>query len=163
MAERAGYLIDTEHAILSTALGNPKKIGQMVASIDTEDFTGLRRSIFDGIKTLYFAGKAVDPVTLSYRLDVIRNGACLTQLYWDASSGAPTIDCRKDSAIKRSMSGTFICNDAVDLFSDELRPMMIIDGIEEALGIYRPTTVLDTYTPYGKAWQLVEYVMSLFL
>lgn len=68
MAERAGYLIDTEHAILSTALGNPKKIGQMVASIDTEDFTGLRRSIFDGIKTLYFAGKAVDPVTLTAQL-----------------------------------------------------------------------------------------------
>ena len=100
---------------------------------------------------------------VSYRLDVIRNGACLTQLYWDASSGAPTIDCRKDSAIKRSMSGTFICNDAVNLFSDELRPMMIIDGIEEALGIYRPTTVLDTYTPYGKAWQVEAYDRSWIL
>lgn len=100
---------------------------------------------------------------ISYRLDVLRNGACLTQLFWDATAGTPSIDCRKDSAIKRSMSGTFVCNAAVDLLTDELRPMMIINGQESALGIYRPTTVTEAYTPYGKAWQIEAYDRSWIL
>ena len=97
---------------------------------------------------------------LSYRVDVLRHGAVYDRLLWDASAGSPTIDCQKTAEIKRSMAGTFLVNDRVDLMSDELRPVMILNGKESPLGVFRVTGVQDLYTAYGKSWQLETYDRS---
>lgn len=61
-------LIDCEHAIIATLLNKPRLIGQAMASLDPEDFTGLRKPIFDAICRLYSTGKAVDTVVLTAQL-----------------------------------------------------------------------------------------------
>ena len=97
---------------------------------------------------------------ISYRVDVLRNGVLYDRLLWDASSESPTIDCQKSAEIKRSMSGTFLVSTKVDLMTDELRPMMILNGHEKSLGIFRATGVLDLYTSCGKRWQVEAYDRS---
>lgn len=76
--------------------------------------------------------------TVEVRVDVIRSGAVLTQLRPD---GAPRIRMRSGAAIKSSFSGSFAPNDKIDWLRDELRPVLIVDGVEHPLGIYAPATV----------------------
>ena len=97
---------------------------------------------------------------ISYRIDVLRNGACHTQLLWDASESAPSVDCNKQAAIKRSMAGSFVPNERVDLMSDELRPVMVLEGVDYPLGIYRIATVNEVYSAYGKTIDIEAYDRS---
>lgn len=76
--------------------------------------------------------------TVETRVDVLRNGAVLTQLRPD---GAPRIRMRSSAAIKSSLSGRFAPDDRVDWLRDELRPVLILDGVEHPLGIYAPATI----------------------
>lgn len=55
--------------------------------------------------------------------------------------GAPRVRMRSSAAIKTSLSGNFAPNDKIDWLRDELRPVLIIDGVEFPLGIYAPATV----------------------
>jgi len=62
---------------------------------------------------------------------------------------APSIRCDNSAAIKMSFSGVFLpeARDAfgnvipVDYLSDEIEPILIIDGIEHKLGVFLPATV----------------------
>ena len=72
------------------------------------------------------------------RVDVLRNGAVLTQLHAD---GAPRIRARSKSAIKTTFSGVFLPNDKVDWLRDEIQPVLILDGVEHPLGVFLPATV----------------------
>lgn len=62
---------------------------------------------------------------------------------------APSIRCDNLSAIKMSFSGVFLpeARDAfgnvidVDYLSDEIEPILIIDGVEHKLGVFLPATV----------------------
>lgn len=74
-----------------------------------------------------------------FRVDVLRNGAPITHLQWDTGS-APQIIASRDATIHTSIKGTFLVNDAVDYLSDELQPVMTIDGQETPLGIYQAAT-----------------------
>ena len=74
-----------------------------------------------------------------FRVDVLRNGAPITQLQWDTGS-APQIIASRDATIHTSIKGTFLVNDTVDYLSDELQPVMTIDGQETPLGIYQAAT-----------------------
>ena len=62
-----------------------------------------------------------------FRVDVLRNGAPITHLQWDTGS-PPQIIASRDATIHTSIKGTFLVNDAVDYLSDELQPVMTIDG-----------------------------------
>ena len=75
------------------------------------------------------------------RIDVIRNGAVLTQLYAD---GSPRIRAKSKSEIKSTFSGSFLLNDKVDWLQDELQPVLILDGVEYPLGIFAPATITRT-------------------
>lgn len=72
------------------------------------------------------------------RVDVLRNGAVLTQLRAD---GNPHIRMKSGAAIKSSLTGRFAPNEHVDWLRDELRPVLILDGVEHSMGIYAPATV----------------------
>lgn len=74
-----------------------------------------------------------------FRVDVLRNGAPITHLQWDTGS-APQIIASRDATIHTSIKGTFLVNNAVDYLSDELQPVMTIDGQETPLGIYQAAT-----------------------
>lgn len=77
---------------------------------------------------------------VSYRIDVLRSGAPYTTLQWAADS-APQVHVRRDATLHASLSGEFVPNPDVDFLSDELRPVMVLGGVETPLGIYRATTV----------------------
>ena len=51
---------------------------------------------------------------ISYRVDVLRNGAKLTELSWDEET-PPTVYIDTTGEIKGSLSGTFRHNPVVDL------------------------------------------------
>ena len=97
-----------------------------------------------------------------FRVDVLRNGAPLTQLQWDTQS-APQIMADRAATIHGSLKGSFLPNSAADFASDELRPVMTIGGVETPLGIYQAATVStkggDTGTrveieAYDRCWRV---------
>lgn len=84
--------------------------------------------------------------TIDFRYKVLRNGADYGFLQ---AVSAPTIRCDNSAAIKMSFSGAFLpdARDAsgniipVDFLSDEIEPILIIDGVEQKLGVFLPATV----------------------
>ena len=93
---------------------------------------------------------------VSYRVAVLRNGGEVTRLHWDSGSG-PTVYFDESGEIKSSFSGTFLPNDAAELLSDELQPVLTIDGTDYSLGIFRAATVSTAVTAYGKTVQVEAY------
>ena len=77
---------------------------------------------------------------VAYRVDVVRNGAPVTQLQFAADDG-PQIVNDRSATLHGSLKGTFLPNPAAKLESDELRPWIIIDGVEYPLGTYQAATV----------------------
>lgn len=70
---------------------------------------------------------------VEYRMDVLRNGVPYDQLQF---SSAPSVYSDSTTQIKLTMRGEFLHNERVDYIKDELRPVMIIDGVEHFLGTY---------------------------
>ena len=83
---------------------------------------------------------------IDFRYKVLRNGADYGFLQ---AVSAPSIRCDKSAAIKMSFSGAFLpeARDTfgnvidVDYLSDEIEPILIIDGVEHKLGVFLPATV----------------------
>lgn len=95
------------------------------------------------------------------RVDVIRNGSWLTTLH---PVGDPTIDCSSESNIKISMAGTFLADDAVNWFTDELKPYQIIDRVEYPVGVFPIGTITENRDENGLRTITVEaYDKSLYL
>ena len=86
--------------------------------------------------------------TIDFRWKILRGGA---DYAWrrSATDSAPTMWMRYDAEIKTSFSGLFapIATDVdgntvpVNWQSDELAPLLVIDGVEHPLGIYMPASV----------------------
>lgn len=97
----------------------------------------------------------------AYRVDVIRNGATLTELL---AVRAPSIDADATADIKMSMSGTFLHNDLVDYLNDELKPYQIIDGTAYPVGVFPIGTYADAYDANGvHTVQIEAYDRGLLL
>lgn len=60
--------------------------------------------------------------------------------YLDAI-GTPTLYCDSSSAIKMSLSGSFVHNDKIEWLTDEIQPVLVIDGEETPLAVLMPATV----------------------
>lgn len=88
------------------------------------------------------------------RMDVTRNGVKHTEL---RAADAPIISMNREAAIKTSLSGTFAENTAVDWLQDELKPVIIVDGIEHELGIFRPATVTESRSASSKSVKVEAY------
>ena len=72
------------------------------------------------------------------RFDVLRGGVAIGQIH--SVGGNPTINCDANAAIKTSLSGSFFVPDSVDLITDRIRPVLIVDGIEHEIGVFNVTT-----------------------
>lgn len=86
--------------------------------------------------------------TIDFRWKILRGGADYAWLR-SAADSAPTMWMRYDAEIKTSFSGLFAPTATdidgrtvpVNWQSDELSPLLVIDGVEHPLGIYMPATV----------------------
>ena len=99
---------------------------------------------------------------VSYHVNVLRNGAEFARLHW-RSGDNPNIMVNKDAEIKGSFSGRFYVPDTVDLLSDELQPVMRLNGVETPLGVFQtatPSRATDRYNTvvqieaYDRCWRL---------
>ena len=93
---------------------------------------------------------------VDYRVDVLRGNVRYTSLKWDASE-PPTVYSSKKAAIKSSLSGSFLKDDSVDYISDEIQPVIIINGTETPLGVFRAATWGATITEYGASHKIEAY------
>ena len=97
--------------------------------------------------------------TIDARLDVIRNGAKLTELI---SVSAPSVRCNASAAIKTALRATVLDDSNVNWITDRISPVLIIDGEENKLGEFLPATVTRnkdesgistiTFEAYDKSW-----------
>lgn len=70
---------------------------------------------------------------IQFRFDVLRSGVPIAQLLADQNT-PPEITFQPNAEIKMTLSGTFIVPAHVDLIVDVIRPVMILEGIEHAMG-----------------------------
>lgn len=110
--------------------------------------------------------------TLDFRYNVIRNGANCCELH--AVAGAePRILMDDGSSIKTKLSGSFLIpEEEINWLSDEIQPVMIIDGEEYPLGIFLPANVSETETDterrvsvdaFDRGWIVKDYRMERML
>lgn len=99
---------------------------------------------------------------VDYRVDVLRNGVPLTRLEFDQSS-APNLYADKSGSIKCSFSGSFVPNELVDFLTDELRPVMTLDGADYPLGVFVPTTVQQQWGEEGSRLEVEAYDRAYLL
>lgn len=93
---------------------------------------------------------------VAYHVNVLRNGAEFARLSWRESS-SPNIICNRDSGIKSSLSGSFYVPSKVDLLSDELQPVMVLNGVETPLGVFQTATPRRATDAYNTVTQIEAY------
>ncbi len=93
---------------------------------------------------------------VSYRVAVLRKGGEVSALSW-AAGNDPTVYFDAAGEIKSSFSGEFYVNPIVDLLSDEIQPILTVDGTEYPLGVFRAATVTTAVTKYGKTVKVEAY------
>lgn len=93
---------------------------------------------------------------VAYRMDVLRKGAPIATLQW-AADAAPTVYFDQSGEIKASCSGEFYKNPEVELLADELQPVLIVDGIEYPLGVFRAATLTTNISGYGVTISVEAY------
>lgn len=91
--------------------------------------------------------------TIDFRVDVLRGGVPYDRLLY---SSPPSIYCDADADIALSMRGEFIRNERVNYLTDELRPIVIIDGVESPVGVYRFVTRRELYRAGGHIYDSIE-------
>lgn len=100
---------------------------------------------------------------VDFQVRVLRNGGRLTSL---KPIGAPQIRMDDSGGIPTSFSGEFYENPLVDWLTDELQPVMEINGEETELGVFRPATVtlsIDKSTrslrveAYDRCWTVRDH------
>lgn len=80
--------------------------------------------------------------TIDFRFYAMRNGADFCELY---AVGDPKITMDSTGSIKTKFSGSFMVpGEDVDWLSDEIKPVMIIDGVYYNLGRFLPATISES-------------------
>lgn len=98
--------------------------------------------------------------TIDFRVDVLRNGILYSKLTYE---DPPTIYCDTNAEIKMSMQGSFIKNPDVDFLKDELRPVVIIDGVEHPVGVFRPGTYREVFRDGAEFTEVEAYDRAILL
>lgn len=101
---------------------------------------------------------------LGFKYNVLRGGAAYAQLHAMPDTAAPSIRMNDTGEIKMSFSGTFLPPpEGVDLLSDEIAPVLIVDGVEHPLGVFLVATAEKTeetaeasvlLEAYDRTWRL---------
>lgn len=84
--------------------------------------------------------------SISARVDVLRAGAVFCELSF---TEPPRLDASANAEIYLSMAGTFRWRDDVNWMTDELRPVLTVNGVEHPIGVLQIATMRDVYTPTG--------------
>lgn len=92
--------------------------------------------------------------TVDVKLNVIRNSAEYAQLI---PTSAPQLRMDESGEIKSSLTGDFIVNEDVDWLSDEIQPVLIIDGVEAPLGVFLPATVTENEDETSRSVRVEAY------
>jgi len=94
---------------------------------------------------------------IRFRFTVTRNGSDFSEIF-PLESGTPTIRMSDSGAIKMSFAGTFAAPAAeINLLTDEIRPKLILDGTEHALGVFLPATVQPSENETTKSVRIEAY------
>lgn len=96
--------------------------------------------------------------TLNVRIDVLRRGARFCSL---VPVGSPHAVMSDSGRIKSSLSVSVVKDDRVDWLTDEICPVIIIDGAEYPIGVFLPSTVSDNVSDstvtdieaYDRCWR----------
>lgn len=93
---------------------------------------------------------------IDFKYILMRNGADLGELqsYIDE---APSITMDDAAEIKTSLRGTFALSPIANWLTDEIQPVMILDGIEHSLGVFRPATVTSNQDESVKTLSIEAY------
>ena len=91
--------------------------------------------------------------SVKYRVDVLRGNVPFSQMHF---SSPPSIYMDAEAEIKLTMRGEFLKSEIADYIRDEIRPVMILDGIEYPLGVYRIGTVRETVNAAGVHRESIE-------
>ena len=102
---------------------------------------------------------------IDFRDRVLRSGAVFGELHASPDASAPGLRMDDSAEIKTSLSGSFLptVTDAdgrtveADWLSDEIQPVMIIDGTEHALGVYAPATVTPSRSQGAESMRIEAY------
>lgn len=92
--------------------------------------------------------------TVEARLDIIRNGVKAGEL---EAISPPTILMNSSAQIKQSLTAAVKKNPDFNALSDEIRPVLILDGIEQPCGVFLPATVTEKYVADLNTFELEAY------
>lgn len=91
--------------------------------------------------------------TYDFRCEILRSGVPVGTLRF---ADPPEISCERDAEIHMTLRGTFRHTDAIDYMRDEIRPVMILDGVETPLGVFRAATMTARDDGAGAIWDEIE-------
>ena len=98
--------------------------------------------------------------TVDVKFEALRDGAFYKDIY---PVSTPSLRMDESGEIKTSLSGEFIGDDALNWLTDQIRPVLLINGQRHELGIFLPATVLPTKSDtrntvsieaYDQCWQV---------
>ena len=99
--------------------------------------------------------------TIDVRIDILRKNVRLGELY---AVDAPRLTASQDDSIKMSFSASVLPNEKINWLTDEICPVLIIDGTEHRLGIFAASDVVPSsdrngaervrVTAYDRCWRV---------
>lgn len=92
---------------------------------------------------------------LDFRVEVLRGGVPFKDLTFSPST-PPTVSGSAESEIAMMLQGVFLHDPAVDYLTDELRPIVIENGVETPAGVYRVTSCRSTTNAAGVTYDQLE-------
>lgn len=95
--------------------------------------------------------------TVEILFRVVRDGADYSQLYPIAGS-APTVFLEENSQIRMALRGDFVDpGDKVNMLTDRIRPILVIDGEEHPLGLFLIASYRKVITETGHYLSIEAY------
>lgn len=101
---------------------------------------------------------------LDVKFRVLRNGADFAEIF-PAASSRPVLRMNDGGPIKMSLNAEFAVSANVNWLTDEIQPILVIDGVEHKLGAFIPTTASETedagvesvsVEAYDRAWRVQD-------
>lgn len=92
--------------------------------------------------------------TFSSRFDILRNGVKYTEIH---PISTPNLYANKGAEIKMSLTGRFKHNPNINYLADEIRPVVIIDGVEHPYGVFCAGSVNAVNDEYGESDNIEAY------
>lgn len=94
--------------------------------------------------------------TVEIRYNILRNGAWAGALAAPETS-APVLRMSTVGDIKTALSGDFIVHPDANWLTDEIQPVLIIDGVQHPLGVYLPATEREAETDSARSVHIEAY------